>query len=109
MRKRSSQYTVSQNSNIQKTANTVNLVGQIGCIIGVAAIIIIAIAFGIGWLIDDWLGNDRRYATMILMIGSFPVTLFVMVQISMNFLSRANKRLEKANKNNITEELDKDK
>ena len=97
---------MSQNSNIKETADTLNVVSQLGCVIGLVAIVIIAIAFGAGWVIDDWLGNERKFATILLMLGSFPITLYAMIQISIRTLARANAQVEK---NNKTEDLDKDK
>ena len=83
---------MSKDSQIRQTAVLANLVGQIGCVTGLAAIVIIAVAFGAGWLIDDWMGNESRYATVILMLGSFPVTLFAIVRISLLLLQRAQNR-----------------
>ena len=66
-----------------------NMVGQIGCVTAFVAIIIIAIAFGIGWLLDDFMGNERRFMTVLLMLASFPVTLYAMVRISLVMVGRA--------------------
>ncbi len=66
-----------------------NMVGQIGCVTAIVAIIIIAISFGIGWLLDDYMGNERRFMTVILMLASFPVTLYAMVRISLAMVGRA--------------------
>ncbi|MDJ0755674.1 MAG: hypothetical protein QNJ45_19265 [Ardenticatenaceae bacterium] len=86
---------MSQNSNVQQTAHLVNTVSQIGCIVGVVAIVIIGVSFGVGWYIDGLLGNDdRKWVTIILMLGSFPVSLYAMIQISLRTLARANARAE---------------
>lgn len=84
---------MSKDSQLQQTAVLANLVGQIGCVTGLAAIVIIAVAFGAGWLIDDWMGNESRYATVIFMLGSFPVTLFAIVRISLLLLQRTQNRI----------------
>ena len=97
---------MTQNSNVKQTADTLNLVGQIGCVIGLVAVVIIAAAFGVGWVIDEWMGNERKVVTILLMIGSFPITLWAMIQISIRTLARAN---AKAEENNKAEDLDKDK
>jgi F0F1-type ATP synthase assembly protein I len=85
---------VSQDPNLRNTANLVNTVGQAGCATGIVAILIIAIAFGIGWLLDDLLGNERRFLTIGFLLLSFPVTLFAMVKISLFIVGRANKQTE---------------
>ena len=48
---------MSQDPQLKQTLMMTNAIGQIGCVTGVIAIVIIAIAFGAGWLVDDWLGN----------------------------------------------------
>jgi F0F1-type ATP synthase assembly protein I len=80
------------------------MVGQIGCVTAFAAIAIIAIAFGIGWFLDDLMGNERRIMTIILLLASFPVTLFAMVRLSLFMLGRAQQQVEKTNHDNNKEE-----
>lgn len=80
-----------------------NAIGQVGCVTGIVAIVIIAIAFGAGWLIDDWLGNERKIVTVLLMVGSFPVTLYAMVRISLSMVQRAQNRAQQLNKQNQEE------
>ncbi|HSG17578.1 MAG TPA: AtpZ/AtpI family protein [Anaerolineae bacterium] len=70
------------------TAGLASLVGQIGCVTGFASILIIAAAFGIGTLIDNWLGTNGIFVILFL-VGSFPITLYVIVRISMAALRRA--------------------
>jgi len=80
---------VSQNNQqLDQTARLAGLVGQIGCVTGFASIIIIAVAFGIGRLLDNWLGTDG-ILTVLFLIGSFPITLYVIVRISLLALKRA--------------------
>ena len=71
-----------------------NAIGQIGCVTGIVAVLIIALAFGAGWFIDDWLGNEKKIVTVIFMIGSFPVTLYAMVRISLTMVSRAQQQVK---------------
>lgn len=80
----------------KQTVATANLVGQVGCVTALVAIVIIAIAFGVGWLLDDLMGNERKFMTVILLLGSFPVTLFAMVRISMFMVGRAQDQVEQA-------------
>lgn len=96
---------VPQKSNVNQTLQLANVVGQIGCVIGFVAVFIIAIAFGTGWLIDDWLGNERRWVTIILMLGSFPITLYAMVQISLRTMVRANAKAEEFKQQNAQEDI----
>lgn len=75
------------NQQFDQTARIAGLVGQIGCVTGFAAIIIIAVAFGIGRLLDNWLGTDGIF-TVLFLLGSFPITLYVIVRISLMALKR---------------------
>lgn len=85
---------MSQKTNVNQSLELANTVGKVGCIIGFVAIIIIAIAFGVGTLIDTWMGNERQWATILLMLGSFPITLYAMIQISLRTMARANEKAE---------------
>jgi uncharacterized membrane protein len=85
---------VSKDLQRQKTVATANLVGQVGCVTGLVAIVIIAIAFGAGWFLDDLMGNERKVMTVLLLLASFPVTLFAMVRISMFMVQRAQEQVE---------------
>ena len=72
-----------------------NMVGQVGCVTGIVALLIIGLAFGAGWLLDDFLGNEAKIFTVIFMLGSFPVTLFAMVRISLWMVGRAQASIER--------------
>ena len=85
---------MSQQKNVQQTAELVSLVGQVGCVIGLAALVIIGAAFGIGWWIDNLLGNERKIFTILLMLGSFPISLYAMIKISLYTAARANAKTE---------------
>jgi F0F1-type ATP synthase assembly protein I len=80
------------------------MVGQIGCVTAFVALVIIAIAFGIGWFLDDLMGNERKIMTIILLLASFPVTLFAMVRISLAMVGRTQQQVEKTNQDNNKEE-----
>ena len=75
------------NQQFDQTARVAGLVGQIGCVTGFAAIIIVAIAFGVGQLLDNWLGTEGIF-TVLFLLGSFPITLYVIVRISLMALKR---------------------
>lgn len=68
------------------------IVGQIGCI----TVIIIALALGAGIAIDRLL-DTKPVFTILFMIGSVPVTLFVTVRVSLMAAARAQ-RLAAKNK-----------
>lgn len=80
---------MSQDPNIKRAADLTNMIGQIGCVTGIVALLIIGIAFGAGWLLDDLMGNERRIFTVIFMLASFPVTTYAMVRISLWMVGRA--------------------
>ena len=42
----------------------------------------------------DFLGNERQIFTVIFLIGSFPVTLYAMVRISLWMVGKANRTVE---------------
>lgn len=85
---------MSKDSQRKQTVATANLVGQVGCVTALVAIVIIAIAFGVGWFLDDLLGNERKFMTVLFLLASFPVTLFAMVRISMFMVKRAQEQAE---------------
>jgi len=98
---------VSQDPNLRQAAALTNTVGQIGCVTGLVALVIIGAAFGAGWLLDGFLGNERKIFTVIFMLGSFPVTLWAMVRISLWMIGKANKTVENIQKEQNQEEKDK--
>lgn len=87
----------------KQTLATANLVGQVGCVTAFVAIIIIGIAFGIGWFLDDLMGNERKIMTVIFLLASFPITLFAMVRISLFMVGRAQQQVEQTNHDNKEE------
>ncbi|MFK7804328.1 MAG: hypothetical protein AB8G95_22020 [Anaerolineae bacterium] len=95
---------MSQKTNINQSIQVANTIGQVGCVIGFVAIIIIAAAFGAGTLIDRWMDNERQWATIILMLGSFPITLYAMIQISLRTMARANAKVEQLKQSQIAQE-----
>ncbi len=81
---------MSKDSRIQQTAALTNLVGQVGCVIAVVALGIIGVAFAAGWFLDNLMGNERRIFTLIFLLGSFPITLYAMVRVSLWLAAKAN-------------------
>ncbi len=94
---------MSQDPNLRQAAALTNTVGQVGCVTGIVALVIIGVAFGAGWYLDDFLGNERKIFTVIFLLGSFPVTLYSMVRISLWMIGKANRTVEQINQ----EEKDK--
>lgn len=97
---------MSQDSNLRQAAAVTNTVGQVGCVIGVVALVIIGVAFGAGWLLDGFLGNERKIFTVIFMLGSFPVTLWAMIKISLWMIGKANRTVENIQKESIQGDKD---
>lgn len=60
--------------------------GQMGCLI--LLIVIAAMAAGIG--LDNWLGTKPIF-TFLFVLGSFPVTVYVIIRLSLTTLSRAQR------------------
>jgi F0F1-type ATP synthase assembly protein I len=75
------------NPQFDQTARVAGLVGQIGCLTGFAAIIIVALAFGAGRLLDAWLETGGLF-TILFLIGSFPITLYAIIRVSLALLKR---------------------
>jgi len=64
------------------------LVGQIGCVTSFASFIIIGVAFAAGRYLDS-LWETGGILTVLFLLGSFPITLYVIVRISLYALNRA--------------------
>ncbi|MBE2221377.1 MAG: AtpZ/AtpI family protein [Anaerolineae bacterium] len=69
-----------------------NLVGQVGCVTGLVAILIIGVAFFVGQALDNYFGTSGVF-TIIFMLGSFPVTLWAMVRMSLHMVAKAQERM----------------
>lgn len=84
---------MSQNyTNLDQTARTAGLVGQVGCVTGFVSIVFIGIAFGIGRFLDSLL-ETGGILTVLFLLGSFPITLYVIVRISLWALARAQRSM----------------
>ena len=95
---------MSSNLPRKQTIALTGMVGQIGCVTAFVAIVIIAIFFGIGWFLDDLMGNERKIITIIMLLLSFPVTLFAMVKISLAMVGRTQQQVEQTNHDNNKDE-----
>ncbi|MDT8306658.1 MAG: AtpZ/AtpI family protein [Anaerolineae bacterium] len=70
------------------------LISQIGCITSIASVIIIAVAFFAGQFIDNYFGTKGIF-TVLALVGSFPITLYVIVRIALSNVARAQDLLER--------------
>ena len=82
----------------------VNMASQIGCMMSAAAVIVIGLAFGAGYLLDR-VFDTGNILTIVFLVGSFPVTLFAMIQIGLRMQMRMQRQLEALKKNQTQEEI----
>ncbi len=61
-----------------------SVVGQVGCLV----IVLVGLALGGGLLLDRLL-NTRPIFTVLLMVGSVPVALYLTVRVSLSAVARA--------------------
>lgn len=74
---------------INQAALMATVVGQVGCLV----VIIIGLALGAGVLIDRFLGT-RAIFTVILMVGSVPVALYITVRLSLTAVARTQQAFD---------------
>lgn len=65
------------------------VVGQVGCLV----VLIIGLALGAGMLLDRYLGTQSIF-TVILMVGSVPVALYLTVRVSLTAVARTQQALD---------------
>lgn len=84
-----------QQQDINNTALLAGIIGQVGCI----TVILIAVALGAGIIVDNLL-DTRPVFTILFMVGSVPVTLYVIVRVTLSAAarSRASAAAEDENK-----------
>ncbi len=73
---------------INQAALMASVVGQVGCLI----VILIGLALGAGMAIDKYL--ETRIFTVLLMVGSVPVALYLTVRLSLTAVQRAQDALQ---------------
>lgn len=81
----------------------VNLASQIGCMMSASAVIVIGLAFGAGYFLDR-VFDTGNILTIVFLVGSFPVTLFAMIQIGLRMQIRMQQQLEAIKKKQAQEE-----
>ncbi|MEW5986617.1 MAG: AtpZ/AtpI family protein [Chloroflexota bacterium] len=77
---------MSQEPQINQSALLAGIVGQVGCM----TIILIGLAFGAGWLLDRYL-ETKPVFTILFLVGSVPVTLFITVRLTLTAAARAQR------------------
>ena len=71
---------------INDTALLAGVIGQIGCL----TVIIIAVALGAGILLDR-IVDSKPLFTILFLVGSVPVTLYLTVRVSLMAVARVQK------------------
>jgi len=74
---------------INTSAMLASVVGQVGCLV----VFIVFVALGAGILLDKFLGTKALF-TVLLMVGSVPVALYLVVRLSLTAVARAQNRLK---------------
>ena len=70
---------------INQTALMASVIGQVGCV----TVVLVAIALGAGVFLDNLLGTKPIF-TILLLVGSVPVTLYIIVRMSLTAVARLN-------------------
>ncbi len=83
---------------INTNALLASVVGQVGCLI----VFIVFIALGVGMALDRLLGTTALF-TILLMVGSVPVALYFTVRMSLTAVSRAQKKIEESEEQELNE------
>jgi F0F1-type ATP synthase assembly protein I len=76
---------------IQQTAMLAGVVGQIGCL----TLILIGVALGAGILLDRFLETSPIF-TILFLVGSVPINLFLTVRVALSALARAQRGASKS-------------
>ncbi len=87
---------------VEYAATYASLISQIGCTTSIASLIIIGAAFGAGWLLDNYLGTNGIF-TVLFLVGSFPISLYVILRIALSTAARAQRLLDPSEDENNDE------
>lgn len=74
---------------INQAALLASVVGQVGCLV----VVLIGLALGAGMLLDRFLGT-RAIFTVISMVGSVPVALYLTVRVSLTAVARIQQAID---------------
>lgn len=78
-----------------------SVVGQVGCLV----VVIVGLALGAGMWLDKFLGT-RAIFTVLLMVGSVPVALYITVRLSLTAVKHSQGALQPQESNDPEEETD---
>ena len=82
---------MSQNDqDLGNAARLTGLVGQIGCLTGMVSIVLIAVAFAIGWFLDSIL-ETNGILIVVFLVASFPITLYAIYKIGLATARRSQR------------------
>lgn len=73
--------------NINQLATLASVVGQVGCLV----VLIVGLALGAGLLLDKAL-DTGALLTVILLVGSVPVALYLTVRVSLTAVTRVQRK-----------------
>lgn len=79
---------------VNTNALLAGVIGQVGCLI----VFIIFVALAVGMVLDKFLETNAIF-TVILMVGSVPVALYVAVRLSLTATDRAQQKLKDDDEN----------
>ena len=94
---------MSQNSNFQYTSAMAGVVGQVGCLV----ILMIGVALAAGMFLDRYLETDGIF-TVIFLVGSVPVALYLTMRVAMNAANRVQYIINEQKAEDEKEDQDKD-
>jgi magnesium-transporting ATPase (P-type) len=79
---------------INTNALLAGVIGQVGCLI----VFIIFVSLAVGMVLDKFLGTEAIF-TVILIVGSVPVALYLAVRLSLTAIDRAQQKLKEVDEN----------
>lgn len=89
-----------QQSNFDSASVMASVVGQVGCI----TVLLIGIALGVGMGLDRVFGTSGIFAG-IFILASVPISLFLVMQVSIRSIKKMQEQTELKNKQREAEEL----
>lgn len=91
--------TIVDEKQINQTALLAGVIGQIGCL----TVLLIAIALGAGFTLDRIL-DTRPIFTILFLVGSVPITLYLTVRVSLYAAARAQNSQQDADSENTEDD-----
>lgn len=78
------------------------VVGQVGCLV----VVLIGLALGAGMALDKYLEMESGIFTVLLMVGSVPVALYLTIRLSLTAVQRSQDTIQSQDSTNSEEEID---